>query len=89
MEAHQRVSNHCKFQKRISLYVMHVMVFSREVNVANKNVSIELWHKKRGYMSQKGLDVIARKSILPETTCMHLETCIDFLVGKQHRVSFH
>ena len=57
--------------------MMHAMVSSGEVNVADKDVSIELWHKRLGHMSQKGLEVLARKNIFPEITCMHLETCID------------
>ena len=47
-----------KCQKLNSLYLMHVMVSGREVNVANKNVSIELWHKRLGHMSKKGLAVL-------------------------------
>ena len=68
---------------------MHVVVSSREVNVANKNVSIKLWHKRLGHLSQKGLEVLARKNVFLEITCLRLETCIDCLVGKQHRVAFH
>ena len=34
------------------------------------------------------LEVLARKTMLPEVTCMHLETCLNCLASKQHRVSF-
>ena len=55
-----------KCLKQNSLYVLHVVVSGGEVNVANKDASIELWHKRLGHMSQKGLDVLARKNILPD-----------------------
>ena len=64
------------------------MVFGGEVNVANKYALIELWHKRLGHVSQKGLDVLARKIILSDIKGMHLETCVDFLVNKQHKVAF-
>ena len=75
-------------QKQNSLYLMHAMVSSREINVADKNISIEQWHKRLGHMSQKELEVLARKNILPDIKGMHLETCVDCLIIKQHRVSF-
>ena len=44
MEAHKRLSNHCKMSDSLNfLYLMHAMVPSGEVNLANKNVFIELW----------------------------------------------
>ena len=58
------------------------MVSDGEVNVANKNPYLELWH-----MSQKRLEVLARKTMLPEVTCMHLETCLSCFASKQHRVA--
>ena len=74
--------------KQNSLYVMHAMVSDGEVNVADRDVPIEFWHKRLGHMSQKGLEVLTRKNILPKIRGMHLETCVDCLAGRQHRVAF-
>ena len=59
------------------------MVSNGEVNVAKKNplLSYGTWVKKR-------LEGLARKTILPEVTSMHSETCLKFLASKQHRVVF-
>ncbi|KAK6145814.1 hypothetical protein DH2020_019683 [Rehmannia glutinosa] len=35
-----------------------------------------------------GLEVLTRKKLLPEVTSMPLQTCVDCLIGKQHRVAF-
>ena len=44
--------------------------------------------KRLGHLSQKGLEILARRSLIPEVKGMHLETCVDCLAGKQHRVAF-
>ena len=70
---------------------MIAMVFGEEVNVADGDVAIDLWHKKLGNMSLKGLEVLARKNIVPEIRGMHLETCVENTrrpFSKQHRVVF-
>ena len=52
-----------KCLKQNSLYLMHAMVSSGEVNVADKDVSIDQRHKRLGHMSQKGLEGLAKKNI--------------------------
>ena len=60
-----------------------------ELNVAYNNSNLELWHRRLGHMSEKGLQILARKELLPNIKGKSLEPCIDCLAGKQHRVAFH
>ena len=48
----------------------------------------ELWHKRLCHMSQKGMQMLAEKELLPEVKKVHLDKCADFLAGKQNRVVF-
>ncbi|KAG6395193.1 hypothetical protein SASPL_145834 [Salvia splendens] len=77
-----------KGRKQNSLYLMHATLSNGEVNAVVKNSSIEIWHKRIGHLSQKGLEILARRSLIPEVKGMHLETCVDCLDGKQHIVAF-
>ena len=73
-------------RKERSLYVMHGMISKGEMNVA-QDASKELWHKRLGHMSEKGLEILA-KHYLPNLKGHPLESCEHCLAGKQHRVSF-
>ena len=55
---------------------------------AIEGTSLELGHKWLGHMSEKGLQVLARKSLIPLAKNESLSSCDHCLVGKQHRVSF-
>ena len=59
------------------------------VNALEDDTSTELWHKRLGHMSEKGLQVLFKKELLPGLKGTHLKTCVHCLAGKQHRVSFH
>ena len=48
-----------------------------------EGTSLELWH-----ISEKGLQVLARKSLIPLAKNESLFSCDHCLIGKQHRVSF-
>ncbi|KAG5521367.1 hypothetical protein RHGRI_033809 [Rhododendron griersonianum] len=37
-----------------------------EVNAIGDEASTELWHKRLGHMSEKGMQILARKALLPE-----------------------
>lgn len=47
-----------------------------------------VWHKRLGDMSEKGMQILARKELVPEVKGTLLKTCVHCLAGKQHRVSF-
>ena len=59
-----------------------------DVNIAQRDSSIELWHKRLGHMSEKGLHSLARKDFLPGLKGMTLRPCVDCLAGKQHKIAF-
>ena len=39
------------------------------LNIA-KDTSVELWHKRLGHMSEKGMHALARMDYLPELKCI-------------------
>ena len=76
-------------KKQNTLYVMEAKLHKGEINAAQRDVSIELWHMRLGHISEKGLQTLARKQFLPNLQGMPLNTCDHCLVGKAHRVAFH
>src|SRR5262249_11669988 len=77
-----------KGKKRSTLYLMSAMISKGDVNVFDDN-SIELWHKRFGHMSKKGLQMLVKKKLFLDVKGTPLKTRIDCLTGKQHRVAFH
>lgn len=73
-------------RKEGSLYITHGKLCKGEINVAQEE-SKELWHKRLGHMSEKGLEILA-KDHLQSIKGQPLESCEDCLAGKQRRVSF-
>ena len=74
-------------QKQGTLYVIHAKVCKDEAIVAADS-SGELWHKRRDHMSEKCMHILANHKLFPEVKGVHLERCVDYLVGKQNRVAF-
>ena len=56
------------------------------------NVTIDssqsLWHMRLGHMSEKGLQILAKKNSIPYAKGTLLDPCDYCLFGKQHIVSF-
>ena len=77
-----------KAQKQGILYTMHARVCTDEVNV-DADSSGEIWHKRLGHMSEKGMHILADQKLLPEVKGVHLERCVNCLVEKQNRDAFH
>ena len=61
--------------------MMHPKLCNDEVNVA-ADLSGETWHKRLGHMSDKGMHILANQKLLQEVKGVHLERCLDCLVGK-------
>ncbi|CAL1381478.1 unnamed protein product [Linum trigynum] len=59
------------------------------INVAEKDYSIELWHKRLGHLSKKGLQILSKKQLFPGAKGTLLKTCVHCLARKTHRVAFH
>ena len=72
----------------LNLYKTQGKVCNDELH-AIKGTSLELWHKSLGHMSEKGLQVLARKFLIPLAKNESLSSCDHCLVGKQHKVSFN
>ena len=77
-----------KGRKVNTLYVMEAKLIKEDVNVAAKESDIELWHKRLGHISEKGLQVLVKKNFLPSFTGKSLKPCDHCLAGKAHRVAF-
>ena len=71
-----------------SLYKTYLSICSGELNAVEEKNSPNLWHRRLGHMSDKGLKCLAGKSLIPVDTTVALNPCDHCLAGKQHRVSF-
>ena len=47
-----------------TLYVMEAKLHKGEINAAQRDVSIELWHRRLGHISEKGLQTLAIRQFL-------------------------
>ena len=74
-------------KKHGTLYVMHAKLCKDEAHVA-ANTNGQIWHKILGHMSEKGMHILADQKLFPKVKGVHLEKCINFLVGKQNRAAF-
>lgn len=52
------------------------------------NENPNLWHKRLGHMSEKGMKVMHSKGKLPSLRSIEIDICEDCILGKQKRVSF-
>ena len=48
-------------KKKNTLYVTKAKLPKGEINAVQRDVSIELWHRRIGHISEKGLQTLARK----------------------------
>jgi hypothetical protein len=71
-----------------TLYKIEAKLVKGDVNVVENETSTELWHKRLGHMSEKGLQVLAKNQFLPNIKGTSLMPCTHCLVGKQRRVRF-
>ncbi|CAH9117929.1 unnamed protein product [Cuscuta epithymum] len=75
--------------KRCSkLYMTHPKIFKDRVNVMVNTDMTDLWHKRLGHMSEKGMSLLLERNVLPGVHDIHLKKCSHCLAGKQNRVSF-
>jgi hypothetical protein len=80
-----------KFDKilgRDNIYVTKTKLCNDVLTVAENETSAELWHKRLGHMSEKGMQALAHMDFLPELKGITLKPCEDCFAGKQHRVAF-
>ena len=75
-------------KKNNTLYKIEARLVKGEVNIVENEASTELWHKRLGHISEKGLQVLTRKKLLL-VKGTSLLPCTHCLSGKQSRVAFH
>jgi hypothetical protein len=71
------------------LYMTKTKLCNDVLTVAKNDTMAELWHKRLGDMSEKGMQDLDRIEFLPELKGITLKPCEHCFVGKQHRVAFH
>lgn len=71
-----------------TIYKTQVKVCSEVINATKSDSSPNLRHKRLAHMSNKGLQILARKSLVPFIKGTSLNLCDYCILGKQHRVSF-
>ena len=71
-----------------SLYKTQVKVCGGQLNAADDDISPDLWHKRLAHMSMKGLQLLAKQSLIPMAKDKSSNPYDYWLFGKQHRVSF-
>ena len=72
-----------------TLYNTQVKVCKDVVSATQEDSTPNLWHRRLAHISEKGLPILAKKSLSPFAKGMSLKPCDYCLLGKQHRVSFH
>ena len=75
-------------ERRQTHYIMQSKLHIRELNAIQKDASIELWHRRLGHVSEKGLQLLANKNLLPNLQGASLKTCVDCLAGKKIELHF-
>ena len=74
-------------KKNNTLYKTEARLVKGEVNIVENEAFTKLWHKRLGHISEKGLQVLAIKKLLP-VKGMSILPCTHCLSGKQSRVAF-
>ena len=74
--------------KHSMLYVTHAKISNCVVNTVEKDDTIVSWHRRLGYVGEKGMAKLIKEKVVPEIDHVHLKGCDDCLVGKKNQVSF-
>ncbi|KAL0431249.1 UNVERIFIED_CONTAM: Retrovirus-related Pol polyprotein from transposon TNT 1-94 [Sesamum radiatum] len=75
-----------KAEKRKNLYFCHAKYDSLAASAMHSKTS-DLWHKRLGHISVKGLDLLHKQGMLKEK-CDDISFCDDCILGKHHKVQF-
>lgn len=70
-----------------TLYKSHAKLLQPSLNAVEEEISPNLWHRRLGHMSEKGLATLAKKESISIAKDVALDPCEYCLFGKQHRVS--
>ena len=69
-------------------YKIQVRVCRDVVSATQEDFAPNLWHKRLAHISEKGLEILVKKSLIPFAKGMSLKPCDYYLSGKQNRMSF-
>jgi len=75
-----------KGERNSKLYWTKALVSKDSGNAMDMDAS--LWHRRLSHISEKGMNCLAKKDVLPGLKSAELEKCSHCMVGKQIRVSF-
>ncbi|KAL0373889.1 UNVERIFIED_CONTAM: Retrovirus-related Pol polyprotein from transposon TNT 1-94 [Sesamum radiatum] len=75
-----------KAEKKRNLYFCHVKYDLLAASVKHSKTS-DLWHKRLGHMSAKGLDLLHKQGMIKDK-CDNMSFCDDCILGKHHKVQF-
>ena len=75
-------------KRNSKLYMAHPKISRDSVHSLEDTDMTELWHKRLGHMSEKGMSLLLKKNALSDVQKIHLKKCSHCLAGKQTRVSF-
>ena len=71
-----------------SMYKPQAKVCGGQLNAVDDDTSPNLWHKRLAHMSEKGLQLLAKQSLIPMANGKSSNPYDYYLFGKQQRVSF-
>ncbi|GKA22209.1 putative RNA-directed DNA polymerase [Tanacetum coccineum] len=75
-------------KRESKLYMTHPKISKSIVNVVDNDDMTELWHKRLGHMSEKGMSILSKKNVLSGVHDINLKKCSHCLAGKQTRLAF-
>jgi hypothetical protein len=58
------------------------------ITLASTGVDTTLWHHRMGHMSEKGMQILHKRNLLPDLKQIDLDFCEHCVYGKQKRVRF-
>jgi hypothetical protein len=58
------------------------------MSLASTGVDTALWHHRLGHMSEKGMQILHKRNLLPDLKQIDLDFCEHCVYGKQKRVRF-
>ena len=58
------------------------------IAVAEASTNTNLWHRRLGHMSEKGMKMLLSRKKLPELKSIDFDMCESCILGKEKKVSF-
>ncbi|GJW69317.1 retrovirus-related pol polyprotein from transposon TNT 1-94, partial [Tanacetum coccineum] len=75
-------------KRESNLYMTYPKISKSIVNAVDNHDMTELWNKRLGHMSEKGMSILSKKNMLSRVHDINLKKCSHCLAGKQTRLAF-